>query len=261
MYHIEDATTGNVARRPLRAYRAAAPFLYEPSTLCRIPGESYLAVLDAFHDRTDDFRFTICRNEGGASFMATAHGKLTGRPGLCFVTRGPGATNASIGVHTAFQDSTPMLLFVGQVGTDMRGREAFQEIDYRRFYGDLTKWVVEIDDCERIPELLSRAWATAVSGRPGPVVVALPENMLRATTSVEPCRLRLVHLRTRYSPQSRFFQRQKGRLLLLVAVAGQLKAAKHWIPFAYAPACPWLLHSVIRIYAITTIRVTSVMRV
>ena len=126
-----------------------------------IPGESYLAVLDAFHDRTDDFRFTICRNEGGASFMATAHGKLTGRPGLCFVTRGPGATNASIGVHTAFQDSTPMLLFVGQVGTDMRGREAFQEIDYRRFYGDLTKWVVEIDDCERIPELLSRAWATA----------------------------------------------------------------------------------------------------
>ena len=153
-----------------------------------IPGESYLAVLDAFHDRTKDFRFTICRNEGGASFMAAAQGKLTGRPGLCFVTRGPGATNASIGVHTAFQDSTPMLLFVGQVGTDMRGREAFQEIDYRRFYGDLTKWVVEIDDCERIPELISRAWATAVSGRPGPVVVALPENMLRATTTVEPCR-------------------------------------------------------------------------
>ena len=153
-----------------------------------VPGESYLAVLDAFHDRTKDFRFTICRNEGGASFMAAAQGKLSGRPGLCFVTRGPGATNASIGVHTAFQDSAPMLLFVGQVGTEMRGREAFQEIDYRRFYGDLTKWVVEIDDCERIPELISRAWATAVSGRPGPVVVALPENMLRATTSVEPCR-------------------------------------------------------------------------
>lgn len=153
-----------------------------------IPGESYLAVLDAFHDRTNDFRFTICRNEGGAAFMAAAYGKLSGHPGLCFVTRGPGATNASIGVHTAFQDSVPMLLFVGQVGTDMQGREAFQEVDYRRFYGDLTKWVVEINDCERIPELLSRAWATAVSGRPGPVVIALPENMLRATTSVEPCR-------------------------------------------------------------------------
>ena len=153
-----------------------------------IPGESYLAVLDAFYDRSNEFRFTICRNEGGAAYMAAAHGKLSGSPGLCFVTRGPGASNASIGVHTAFQDSTPMLLFVGQVGTDMKGREAFQEIDYRRFFGDLTKWVVEIDDCERIPELISRAWATAVSGRPGPVVVALPENMLRATTSVEPCR-------------------------------------------------------------------------
>jgi len=152
-----------------------------------IPGESYLAVLDAFYDRADDFRFTICRNEGGAAFMAAAHGKLTGSPGLCFVTRGPGASNASIGVHTAYQDSTPMLLFVGQVGSDMKGREAFQEINYYSFFGDLTKWVVEIEDCNRIPELISRAWSMALSGRPGPVVIALPEDMLRNTTSVEPC--------------------------------------------------------------------------
>ena len=146
-----------------------------------VPGESYLAVLDALHD-VPEIQLIGNRNEGGAAFMAAAHGQLTGQPGICLVTRGPGATNASIGVHTAMQGSTPMILFVGQVGTDMKGREAFQEIDYRAYFGTLAKWVAEIDDVERIPEILSRAFATAMSGRPGPVVIALPENVLTDTT-------------------------------------------------------------------------------
>lgn len=149
-----------------------------------VPGESYLAVLDALHDTTGALDFTLCRNEGGAAFMASAYGKLMGTPGICFVTRGPGATNASIGVHTAMQDSSPMLLFVGQVGTDMKGREAFQEIDYRAYFGTVAKWVTEIDDVDRIPEIMARAWTTATTGRPGPVVIALPEDMLTDVTSV-----------------------------------------------------------------------------
>ncbi|WP_135505874.1 thiamine pyrophosphate-binding protein [Roseovarius aestuariivivens] len=149
-----------------------------------VPGESYLAVLDAFHDTGGQLDFVLCRNEGGAAFMAAAWGKLTGAPGLCFVTRGPGATNASIGVHTAMQDSAPMILFVGQVGTGMKGREAFQELDYRAVYGTMAKWAVEIDHAARIPEILARAWTTAISGRPGPVVVALPEDVLSAATDV-----------------------------------------------------------------------------
>lgn len=151
-----------------------------------IPGESYLAVLDALHDTRGRLDFINCRNEGGAAFMAAAWGKLTGEPGLCLVTRGPGVTNASIGVHTAMQDSAPMILFVGQVGTDMRGREAFQEIDYRAVFGSMAKWAVEIDRVERIPEILSRAWTTAVTGRPGPVVVALPEDVLTSLTHAAP---------------------------------------------------------------------------
>ncbi len=147
-----------------------------------VPGESYLDVLDALHD--SDIRFIINRQEGGAAFMAEAHGKLTGAPGICFVTRGPGATNASIGVHTAYQDSTPMILFIGQVGNDFVDREAFQEIDYRRMYGQMAKWVAQIDRAERIPEYLARAFQVATSGRPGPVVLALPEDMLTATASV-----------------------------------------------------------------------------
>jgi len=147
-----------------------------------IPGESYLAVLDALHDTRGQLDFVLCRNEGGAAFMAAAWGKLTGSPGICFVTRGPGATNASIGVHTAMQDSAPMLLFVGQVGTDMKGREAFQELDYRAVFGSMAKWAVEIDRVERIPEILARAWNTALTGRPGPVVIALPEDMLTTRT-------------------------------------------------------------------------------
>lgn len=151
-----------------------------------VPGESYLAVLDALHDTKGAFDFINCRNEGGAAFMAAAWGKLTGRPGICMVTRGPGVTNASIGIHTAMQDSAPMICFVGQVGTDMKGREAFQEIDYRAVFGTMAKWAVEIDDVDRIPEILSRAWTMAVTGRPGPVVVALPEDMLTSETSVRP---------------------------------------------------------------------------
>ncbi|MBP7240738.1 thiamine pyrophosphate-dependent enzyme [Amaricoccus sp.] len=151
-----------------------------------IPGESYLPVLDALHDARGRLDFVLCRQEGGAAFMAAAWGKLTGQPGICLVTRGPGVTNASIGVHTAMQDSAPMLLLVGQVGTDMRGREAFQEIDYRAVFGTMAKWAVEIDDVARLPEILSRAWTTATTGRPGPVVIALPEDMLAATTDAPP---------------------------------------------------------------------------
>jgi len=151
-----------------------------------VPGESYLAVLDALHDTKDRLDYTLCRHEGGAAFMAAAYGKLTGKPGICFVTRGPGATNAAIGVHTAMQDSVPMLMFVGQVGRNMREREAFQEINYRAAFGTIAKWVTEIDDVDRIPEIVSRAYITAISGRPGPVVIALPEDMLTSHTEKEP---------------------------------------------------------------------------
>ncbi|TGY87932.1 thiamine pyrophosphate-binding protein [Marinicauda algicola] len=143
-----------------------------------VPGESYLAVLDALVDVEDRFRFITCRHEAGAANMAEAYGKLTGRPGICMVTRGPGATHAAIGVHTAMQDSTPMILLIGQVARDMREREAFQEIEYRRFFADQCKWVAEIDDPARVPEFMARAFATAMNGRPGPVVLALPEDML-----------------------------------------------------------------------------------
>ena len=149
-----------------------------------VPGESYLAALDAFHDATEKIRFVICRQEGGAAYMAEAYGKLTGRPGICFATRGPGATNASLGIHTAYQDSTPVILFIGQVGNDFVEREAFQEIDYRRMYGQMAKWVAQIDRADRVPEYVHRAFHTAVSGRPGPVVLALPEDMLTETAAV-----------------------------------------------------------------------------
>ncbi len=142
-----------------------------------VPGESYLAALDAFVD-VPEIQVVTARQEGGAAMMAEAHGKLTGAPGVCFVTRGPGATNASAGLHIGFQDSTPMILFVGQVARATSDREAFQEIDYRRMYGQMAKWVGQIEDPERIPEMVSRAFHTAVNGRPGPVVLALPEDML-----------------------------------------------------------------------------------
>jgi acetolactate synthase I/II/III large subunit len=142
-----------------------------------VPGESYIAVLDGLYDAP--IRLISCRHEAAAANMAEAYGKLTGRPGVCIVTRGPGATHASVGVHTAFQDSTPLILLVGQVASDQEEREAFQEIDYRRMFGPMAKWVAQIDRTDRIPEYVARAYATACSGRPGPVVLALPEDMLR----------------------------------------------------------------------------------
>ncbi len=173
-----------------------------------VPGESYLDVLDALHD--SDIRFVINRQEGGAAFMAEAYGKMTGKPGICFVTRGPGATNASIGVHTAYQDSTPMILFIGQVGSDFIDREAFQEIDYRRMFGQMAKWVTQIDRADRIPEYIARAFQVATSGRPGPVVLALPEDMLITKAEVPDAR--------RYQPvQAAPSQAQIARLRAMLA--------------------------------------------
>jgi acetolactate synthase-1/2/3 large subunit len=146
-------------------------------TVYCVPGESYLAVLDALHD-AHGIRTITTRHEGAASNMADAYGKLTGRPGICFVTRGPGATHASNGVHTASEDSTPMILFIGQVERGFIGRGAFQEVDYRQMFGSIAKWVTEIDSIERIPEIIAKAYSVAMSGRPGPVVIALPEDVL-----------------------------------------------------------------------------------
>jgi acetolactate synthase I/II/III large subunit len=167
--HSNLRTGGQILVDQLRIHGAELAF--------GVPGESYLALLDALHDEPA-LRFIICRQESGATMMAEAYGKLTGRPGIAMVTRGPGATNGAHGVHIARQDSTPMILFIGQVAREMRGREAFQEIDYRAMFGSFAKWVCEIDDPARIPELVGRAFYTATSGRPGPVVIALPEDML-----------------------------------------------------------------------------------
>jgi acetolactate synthase-1/2/3 large subunit len=152
--------------------------IHGTETIFGVPGESYLAALDALYAQRNSIRYVICRQEGGASYMAEAYGKLTGKPGICFVTRGPGATNAAVGMHTGFQDSTPMILLVGQVARETTDREAFQEIDYRRMYGQMAKWVCQIEDARRIPELVSQAFHTALNGRPGPVVLVLPEDML-----------------------------------------------------------------------------------
>ncbi len=152
-----------------------------------VPGESYLAALDAMFDASDRFKFVTARHEAGAANMAEAYGKLTGKPGICFVTRGPGATHAAIGLHTAFQDSTPMILFIGQVASDQVEREAFQEIDYRRFLSEVTKWTAEINDASRIAEYVGRAYRVATSGRPGPVALALPEDMLASLTVPQTC--------------------------------------------------------------------------
>src|SRR6266700_3866612 len=175
--------------RPNDGTRTAAQVLIDQLVLhgvrhvfC-VPGESYIAALDAMHDAP--IAVTICRQEGGAAMMAEAVGKATGAPGICFVTRGPGATNAAAGLHVARQDSTPMILFVGQIARDMREREAFQELDYRAVFGSIAKWATEIDDPARIPELISRAFHTATSGRPGPVVIALPEDMLVERVAVK----------------------------------------------------------------------------
>ncbi|QDG79557.1 thiamine pyrophosphate-binding protein [Labrenzia sp. PHM005] len=154
-----------------------------------VPGESFLGLLEGLYAHQNDVQVITCRHESGAANMADAYGKMTGKPGIVAVTRGPGATNASNGVHTAYQDSTPMIVLVGQVGREMMDREAFQEMDYRRMFGEMAKWVAQIDDARRIPEYLSRAWKVALSGRPGPVVLALPEDMLTeevATVDLKP---------------------------------------------------------------------------
>jgi len=205
-----------------------------------VPGESYLDVLDALHG--SGIRFIINRQEGGAAFMADAYGKMTGKPGICFVTRGPGATNASIGVHTAYQDSTPMILFIGQVGSDFMDREAFQEVDYRRMFGQMAKWVAQIDRADRVPEYIARAFQVATSGRQGPVVLALPEDMLVAQAAVADTR--------RYQPvqaspaaaqiaQLRSMLAEAKRPLLLLGGSGWNEQARADIQrFAEANALP-----------------------
>jgi acetolactate synthase-1/2/3 large subunit len=179
---MRDFAKGDAPMRGKDNLRSAAEVLVDQlrihgvrQVFC-VPGESYLAVLDAFHD--SDLAVTVCRQEGGAAIMAEAVGKVTGQPGVCFVTRGPGATNAAHGIHIARQDSSPLVMFVGQVARDTREREAFQELDYRAVFGSMTKWATEIDDPARVPEIVSRAFYTAANGRPGPVVVAIPEDML-----------------------------------------------------------------------------------
>ncbi|HXG81584.1 MAG TPA: thiamine pyrophosphate-binding protein, partial [Sphingomicrobium sp.] len=148
-----------------------------------VPGESFLAVLDALHD-APEIETIVCRQEGGVSYMADADGKMTGKPGVAFVTRGPGATNASAGVHVAFQDSTPMILFVGDLDRRDKDREGFQEVDFPAFFAPIAKWAARIEDARRIPEYVARAWRVAAAGRPGPVVLALPEDMLRDEVDV-----------------------------------------------------------------------------
>jgi acetolactate synthase-1/2/3 large subunit len=207
-----------------------------------VPGESYLAVLDAMYDVKDRFKFVICRQEGGAANMADAYGKLTGRPGLCFVTRGPGATNAGVGIHTAFQDSTPVILFIGQVGSDVAEREGFQEMDYRRMYGQMAKWVAQIDRADRVQEMVSHAFHLAVSGRPGPVVLALPEDM---QTAIAPMLNTARYQRVAAHPggadlaKARDLLAQAKRPLMLVGGGGWTKQASEDIQkFAAANALP-----------------------
>ncbi|MFZ6048491.1 thiamine pyrophosphate-binding protein [Pseudomonas sp. CR3202] len=188
-----------------------------------VPGESYLAVLDALYDAQEQIDLVVCRQEGGAAYMAEAYGKLTGKPGICFVTRGPGATNASVGVHTGFQDSTPMILFIGQVARDQRDREAFQEIDFRAMFAPLAKWVVQIDDARRIPELVSQAFHRAMNGRPGPVVVALPEDMLTDVVSVAdagPARVIEPHANTADMQALRHLLHRAERPLMILGGGG-----------------------------------------
>jgi len=157
---------------------ADALALHGVNRVFSVPGESFLAALDGLYE--NGIANVVCRQEGGAAMMAEAWGKLTGRPGVLFVTRGPGASNASAGLHVAMQDSTPLVAFVGQIARNHRDREAFQEVNYRGFFGGMVKWVAEVDQTERLPEYVMRAFHVATSGRPGPVVLALPEDMLSA---------------------------------------------------------------------------------
>ncbi|WP_114284281.1 thiamine pyrophosphate-binding protein [Candidatus Halocynthiibacter alkanivorans] len=180
--------SGEPALRPGGHILADQLKLLGADTVYCVPGESFLGLLDGLYNHQDAIRTVTCRHESGAANMADAYAKLTGKPGICAVTRGPGATNAANGVHTAYQDSSPMILLIGQVARDMVDREAFQEMDYRQVFGQMAKWIAQIDDASRIPEYLSRAWKIAQSGRPGPVVLALPEDMLMDMVAVEDLR-------------------------------------------------------------------------
>jgi acetolactate synthase-1/2/3 large subunit len=207
-----------------------------------VPGESYLALLDALHDVQDRIRLVNARHEAGAANMAEAYGKLTGEPGVCLVTRGPGACHASIGVHTAFQDSTPMLLVVGQVGRRFLDREALQEIDYRRMFAPLAKWVAQIDSASRVPEYVARAYQVATSGRPGPVVLAVPEDVL-AETADAPDAARYARAQAEPSPRQlaevRAALASAERPLLLVGGSGWTDAAcRDVVAFAEANDLP-----------------------
>jgi acetolactate synthase I/II/III large subunit len=234
MPETRSRTGGRVLADQLRLHGARMIF--------GVPGESYLALLDALYDTRDEIPFIVCRQEGGAAMMAEAYGKLTGAPGLCVVTRAPGATNASAGVHVAHQDSTPMILFIGQVGRGMMDREAFQEVDYRRMFGQMAKWVAQIDDAARIPEYLSRAFHTAVSGRPGPVVLALPEDMLRESATVadpEPYKRVEAHPSAGAMAEFRALLAKAKRPLVIVGGGGwDAKAASRIRAFAEASGLP-----------------------
>ena len=209
-----------------------------------VPGESYLAVLDAFHD-IPNIAVVSARHEGAAANMAEADGKLTGRPGICFVTRGPGATHASVGVHTAFQDSTPMILFIGQVAREARDREGFQEVDFRAMFGPLAKWAAEIDDAARIPEYIARAYHVAMSGRAGPVVLSLPEDMLSETVA-PPTHVPLVSA-AGAAPRDADLKRLAGMLadavrpLLVVGGSGWTReSCRTLLEFATRNGLPWV---------------------
>jgi acetolactate synthase-1/2/3 large subunit len=206
-----------------------------------VPGESFLAVLDALHD-TPEIDLVVCRQEGGVTYMADADGKMTGRPGIAFVTRGPGATNASAGVHVAFQDSTPMILFIGDVARADRDREGFQEIDFPAFFGPIAKWAARIEDARRIPEYVARAWRVATAGRPGPVVLALPEDMLRDEVEVadRPCVAPLAEAPDPGAVQA-LFELLKGAASPVAIVGGadwSPRAAHHFANFAFRHGIP-----------------------
>ncbi|MGI8705465.1 MAG: thiamine pyrophosphate-binding protein [Sphingomicrobium sp.] len=206
-----------------------------------VPGESFLAVLDALHD-TPEIDVIVCRQEGGVAYMADADGKMTGRPGIAFVTRGPGATNASGGVHVAFQDSTPMILFIGDVARPDRGREGFQEIDFPAFFAPIAKWAARIDDARRIPEYVARAWRIATAGRPGPVVLALPEDMLRDEVDV-PDRPPVAPVAQTPDPGAiqALFELLKEAAAPVAIVGGadwSPRAAHHFANFAYRHGIP-----------------------
>jgi acetolactate synthase I/II/III large subunit len=206
-----------------------------------VPGESFLAVLDALHD-TPEISVAVCRQEGGVAYMADADGKMTGRPGIAFVTRGPGATNASGGVHVAFQDSTPMILFIGDVARGDRNREGFQEIDFPAFFGPIAKWAARIDDAARIPEFIARAYRVATAGRPGPVVLALPEDMLRDEVDVpdRPCVPALCEAADAGAIQALFeLLKQAASPVAIVGGADwSPRAAHHFANFAFRHGIP-----------------------